>query len=336
MTKKSQTPKSKKATQSALIEQVIARARTMKPAARAEFLRRHSANEIVEIHTALVGAAKPKTPRPILEKRILHALAEGTPSPAHLDQDMNILVTEHHEAIASARDASAAAPAESTPLDEALADNPDAPASTAPVAGARPEPGHVPSVGTGDDAPAPRSEGLADGGEGDRAAGAADASAGEAGENDGGDAEAATGTTSTSKEPSGPRERDPRLPAVGTVIVKKDRHGTERVRCTIVEGGVEYAGTIYKSISSAAMAAAKDLGLASKTQDGYAFWGLKKATTRTTSKKDPVEGLQKAWDRYCERAAAAVKDAAGEDRPKVQGALQQHLTALNEFAAQVA
>lgn len=70
------------------------------------------------------------------------------------------------------------------------------------------------------------------------------------------------------------KERDPRLPPVGTVIVKKDHQGTERVRCTMVEGGVEYAGTTYKSISAAAMAAAKTLGLTSKTQNGYAFWGL--------------------------------------------------------------
>ncbi|HZU81281.1 MAG TPA: hypothetical protein VE987_00110 [Polyangiaceae bacterium] len=51
------------------------------------------------------------------------------------------------------------------------------------------------------------------------------------------------------------------------MIIKKDRHGAERARCTVVESGIEYGGTTYKSISSAAMAAAKDLGLASKTQD---------------------------------------------------------------------
>lgn len=87
----------------------------MKPAARAELLRRHTVAEIAEIHEALVGEAKPKTPRPILEKRILHALASGSPQPAHLDQDMNILVGEHHAAIAAdarKRDA----PAESKPL----------------------------------------------------------------------------------------------------------------------------------------------------------------------------------------------------------------------------
>lgn len=87
------------------------------------------------------------------------------------------------------------------------------------------------------------------------------------------------------KAPPAPRERDPRLPAVGTVIVKTDRTGTERVRCVITEAGIEYGGATYKTISAAAMAAAKDLGLASKSQDGYAFWGLKKPAPRPVSEE---------------------------------------------------
>src|SRR5579883_368661 len=55
-----------------------------------------------------------------------------------------------------------------------------------------------------------------------------------------------------------PTEHDPRIPPVGTVIIKKDRQGGERVRCTIVEGGVECAGTIYKSLSGAGLQASKD------------------------------------------------------------------------------
>lgn len=100
------------------------------------------------------------------------------------------------------------------------------------------------------------------------------------------------------KEPPAPRERDPRLPAVGTVIVKNDRHGAERVRCTIVAGGVEYGGTLYRTISAAAMSAAKDLGLASKSQDGYAFWGLKKAAPRPVSE----EALAEARTAYTDAA----------------------------------
>jgi hypothetical protein len=60
---------------------------------------------------------------------------------------------------------------------------------------------------------------------------------------------------------------DSRLPAPGTVLQKLDRHGAVRCECTIEEGGIRYAGTLYRSISAAAMAAAKHLGLANKTQN---------------------------------------------------------------------
>ena len=44
---------------------------------------------------------------------------------------------------------------------------------------------------------------------------------------------------------------DPRLPAPGTVIEKRERHGAVRCECKIEEGGIRYAGTLYRSISSA-------------------------------------------------------------------------------------
>ena len=52
---------------------------------------------------------------------------------------------------------------------------------------------------------------------------------------------------------------NPRLPAVGTVIQKRDRHGVVRCECSVEKEGVRYAGTIYRSISSAALAAARDV-----------------------------------------------------------------------------
>ena len=137
--------------------------------------------------------------------------------------------------------------------------------------------------------------------------------------------------------PSPSRIRDPRLPLVGTVLIKRDRHGVERARCTMVEGGTEYNGTVYRSISAAAMAAAKDLSLGGTTQDGFAFWKLKKPAARPAAAKDPVDWLGKAWDRYRERAASSVKIAgADEDRVKVRDTLQQHLDELNQIAAQLA
>ena len=85
---------------------------------------------------------------------------------------------------------------------------------------------------------------------------------------------------------------DPRLPAVGTVIQKRDRHGVIRCECTVEEDGIRYAGTLYRSISSAALAAARDLGLRNKSENGYVFWGLVKLHrpgTRAASRKLTVD-----------------------------------------------
>ena len=120
--------------------------------------------------------------------------------------------------------------------------------------------------------------------------------------------------TRKATEPASPRERDARLPSVATVLKKVDRNGNERARCTIVEGGVEYAGAIYKSRSGAAMAAAKDLGLTIRTQNGFVFWGLSKPPRPLA---DPLAALDRAWQRYRERAAAATKAACDEERLNV-------------------
>jgi len=133
---------------------------------------------------------------------------------------------------------------------------------------------------------------------------------------------------------SQPRERGPRLPAVGTVLITRDRHGNERARCTIVEGGVEYNGTVYKSLSGAGLQASKDLGNKMTTCDGLAFWGLKKVARSTA--KDTVEALQKAWARYRDHAAAGSKLEDAEERAKVQAAIHEHVTALLGFAGDVA
>jgi uncharacterized membrane protein len=58
-----------------------------------------------------------------------------------------------------------------------------------------------------------------------------------------------------------PHAPDARLPAPGTLLQKRDRHGAVRCECTVEADGIRYAGKIYKSLSAAAMAAAKDLGL---------------------------------------------------------------------------
>jgi len=211
------------------------------------------------------------------------------------------------------------ATAKAASLDEALADNPTAAANAASWDEALPEPGEVEPAGEGE-----ADEGSIDEEQDD------DEDAGEA------DATTATPAPEAQKTPASPRTRDPRLPPVGTVIIKQDRHGAERARCTVVDAGIEYNGTTYKSLSAAAMAAAKDLNLGGTTQDGFAFWKLKKPAARPAAAKDPVDWLGKAWDRYRERAASSVKIAgADEDRVKVRDTLQQHLDELNQIAAQL-
>ena len=126
------------------------------------------------------------------------------------------------------------------------------------------------------------------------------------------------------------RERDERLPPVGTVLRKVDRHGNVRCECTIEEGGIRYNGTLYKSLSAAAIAATKDMGLKSKTMNGWSFWGLTKPARPL---RDTLESLERAWERYRQHAAAAAQTASTEERPRLQSALHQHASALLELAA---
>ena len=115
---------------------------------------------------------------------------------------------------------------------------------------------------------------------------------------------------------------DPRLPAQGTTIEKHDRHGAVRCKCTVEEGGVRYAGRVYTSLSGAAMAAAKDLDLKNKTQNGYIFWGLIKPPRPAS---DPLVALERAWERYRDRVETLVKEGVTEEnRGKVAAALGKH------------
>jgi hypothetical protein len=122
---------------------------------------------------------------------------------------------------------------------------------------------------------------------------------------------------------------DPRLPAVGSTIEKRDRHGAVRCTCTVEEGGIRYAGKPYTSLSGAAMAAAKDLGLKNKTQNGFIFWGLVKPPRAV---RDPVEALELAWQRYRDRVEALVKGATEENRSKVLAAIGKHGQLIEKLA----
>jgi hypothetical protein len=122
-----------------------------------------------------------------------------------------------------------------------------------------------------------------------------------------------------------------RLPDVGTVIKKVDRYGDVRCECTITQGGVEYNGKVYRSISAAAMAAARDLGLENKTQNGYTFWGLEPARTSNLVAAMGLKGR-----RFQEAAGAAVSGVTAENREQLRAELTKHRESLDSLLAQVA
>jgi hypothetical protein len=112
-----------------------------------------------------------------------------------------------------------------------------------------------------------------------------------------------------------------RLPPVGTVIKKLDRYGNVRCQCTVTESGIRYKSQNFRSLSGAAMAAAKDLELTNKTQNGFTFWGLSKPERKLD---DPEAALNKASERFQKLAAIAIKGATSENRAKVRAAIEGH------------
>jgi hypothetical protein len=127
---------------------------------------------------------------------------------------------------------------------------------------------------------------------------------------------------------------DPRLPAPGTLLQKRARHGAVRCECTVEADGVRYAGKIYKSLSAAAMAAAKDLGLTNKTQNGFVFWGLSKPPRQPS---DPLVALERAWERYQGQVLALLKGGVTDDnRVEVAATIAGHVQAIENMRAKVA
>ncbi len=118
------------------------------------------------------------------------------------------------------------------------------------------------------------------------------------------------------------------LPPIGTVIQKRDRKGELRCECKVVDGGIEYKGTTYKSLSSAALAASKDLGLGASTLDGWAWWGLKTRPVVAGTKKDATASLDRAFAKFREKAAAIVQASNDDDRAKVLDAIRAQGAAL--------
>jgi hypothetical protein len=124
-----------------------------------------------------------------------------------------------------------------------------------------------------------------------------------------------------------------RLPPVGTVIKKRDRHGQVRCECKVVESGIRYKGRDFTSLSGAAMAAADDLGLKNKTQNGYVFWGLTKPGRKL---EDPVGALGKSFGRHHSLATVVTSRTTDENRAAIRGALQEQRQAIDALLTQVA
>lgn len=145
-------------------------------------------------------------------------------------------------------------------------------------------------------------------------------------------AAAQAGTNHAASGGAGPLE--PRMPAPGTLIQKLDRYGAVRCTCIVEAVGIRYNGNLYRSLSGAAMAAATDLGLNNKTQNGFTFWGLSKPPIRSS---DPLAALDRAWERYHGNLAAVVKDGVtDENRAKVAAAIRKHAQVIGGLQEQVA
>ena len=126
--------------------------------------------------------------------------------------------------------------------------------------------------------------------------------------------------------------RDPRMPGPGTLLQKRDRHGAVRCECTVEEGGIRYRDKLYRSLSAAAMAAASDLGLNHKTQNGFSFWQLTKSPRL---RRDPLATLAPAWERYHRNLQAVVDDVTDEDRSKVAATIARHALTIGSLHERV-
>lgn len=153
----------------------------------------------------------------------------------------------------------------------------------------------------------------------------ADASSGEATSTP---VEPADAASAEAGEPE--REETPLTP--GTVLQKRDRHGMLRCECVVAEGGYRFEGTVYKSLSAAALAAAKSLGLTSKSINGNLFWGISKPARAAAN---PLASLERAWNSYQTRLEAALEKAkVSEDREPALSTLERHSRILQNLLAE--
>ena len=110
--------------------------------------------------------------------------------------------------------------------------------------------------------------------------------------------------------------------APGAVLKKLDRTGAVRCECTVEPDGFRYDGKLYSSLSSAAAAAAKTIGLSGTSFNGWVFWQVAQPGGR-----DPLHRLDGLWQRYTLAATALLKADAAE---RVSGLehIRQHVAQL--------
>jgi len=134
----------------------------------------------------------------------------------------------------------------------------------------------------------------------------------------------------TPKAPAEPKERDPRLPPAGTKLFKANRDG-KKVECVVTDAGaIDYAGKLYKSLSGAARQASEDLGLGSKSQNGFLFWGV---IRQARPIGDPGQALIKAYDRFDKVVdAVTASKPEGEAKAKLAESLRQFAAELSDAA----
>lgn len=102
--------------------------------------------------------------------------------------------------------------------------------------------------------------------------------------------------------------RDPRLPQVPTTLVRRNRQGVVQCECTVGPEGIFYNGRKFGSLSGAASAASKDLGL-NPVVNGYVFFHLAKPAR---AKLGEVERLRRIGNRYEEQLSALILAGSGE------------------------
>jgi len=133
----------------------------------------------------------------------------------------------------------------------------------------------------------------------------------------------AKGRSPKSAKPQSTPKKAPAL-VPGTVLRKLDRKGKTQCECIVEAEGYRYKGTVHGTLSGAAAAAAKDLGLSGTSFNGYVFWGLTKPGRATA-----LDRLEHLWNRYSSAALAMLK---GAEKAATVERVKQHQAQMKAVA----